>query len=47
MHAWVLHRDKDIFHPDPDAFRPERWLIQDKEQLKRMNRVFIPVRICL
>lgn len=24
--AWVIHRDASVFGPDPDSFRPERWL---------------------
>ncbi|KAL2815754.1 cytochrome P450 [Aspergillus granulosus] len=26
MNPWVLHRNEDIFGPDPASFRPERWL---------------------
>lgn len=35
--AWVIHRREEIFGPDVDIYRPERWLEADGEQLKRMN----------
>ena len=35
--AWVVHKRADVFGADVDAFRPERWLEADKEQLKEMN----------
>ena len=27
--AWVMHHNKDIFGEDTDAFRPERWLVDE------------------
>lgn len=27
--AWVIHRNKDIFGEDVDAYRPERWLVDE------------------
>src|SRR6266536_5643397 len=34
--AWVLHRDRDTFGEDVNAYRPERWL--DPEKAVLMNR---------
>ncbi|EKG22337.1 Cytochrome P450 [Macrophomina phaseolina MS6] len=36
--AWVIHRDPSIFGPEPDEFRPERWL--DEENKHKMHRFF-------
>jgi len=44
MNAWVLHRDKQIFGDDAEAFRPERWLDAADEELKMTNRSFFAVR---
>jgi benzoate 4-monooxygenase len=38
--TYAAHRNPDIF-PDPEAFRPERWL-EDDENVKKMRAVFIP-----
>lgn len=33
--AWGIFRDKDIFGEDAHAFRPERWIEDSSEQIKR------------
>ncbi|KAL9107945.1 MAG: hypothetical protein Q9227_007267 [Pyrenula ochraceoflavens] len=42
MNSWVMHRDPDIFAPDPNTFRPERWLETSPEQLERMEKAYMP-----
>ncbi|KIW27474.1 uncharacterized protein PV07_07208 [Cladophialophora immunda] len=39
INNWVAHHNKDVFGPDPDVFRPERWLEGDTTA---MNRYYIP-----
>lgn len=31
VNAWVTHFDKDVFGEDADEFKPERWLMNEKE----------------
>ncbi|KAK4945493.1 hypothetical protein LTR10_015389 [Elasticomyces elasticus] len=38
LDAWVLQRDKDIFGGDADLFNPERWLGNDEDRVKLMDR---------
>ncbi|KAK3387414.1 cytochrome P450 [Podospora didyma] len=51
MNAWVVHRDPDMFGPDADAWRPERWLEGDETRIKRMEASLLTFgaghRICL
>jgi cytochrome P450 len=37
--AWSLHHDKTIFGDDAELFRPERWLIEDKDESSREQLV--------
>lgn len=36
--AWVIHRNREIYGNDVDQYRPERWLDEDEEKVKSMNR---------
>ena len=38
INPWVTNRDISIF-PDPDEFKPERWLEAPEAQLKQMDNV--------
>ena len=38
INAWGLQLNS-IFGPDPEVFRPERWLIDDQERLREMRQV--------
>ncbi|KAH8742276.1 cytochrome P450 [Diaporthe sp. PMI_573] len=33
VNAWVLHQNKDVYGPDPETFRPERWIGEEKTSL--------------
>ncbi|KAI1419717.1 cytochrome P450 [Xylaria sp. FL1777] len=37
VNGWVLHRDADVFGPDAEFFRPERW-VEDEERARVMER---------
>ncbi|KAH7224243.1 hypothetical protein MRS44_003948 [Fusarium solani] len=39
VNAWILHRDPEVF-PDPEAWKPERWLTKDVDHLSRMKKHF-------
>ena len=43
MTAPVVHYDKDVFGPDADKFRPERWLESDAEHIRVMDRSLLTV----
>jgi cytochrome P450 len=38
LNAWGLQLNS-VFGKDPEVFRPERWLNEDKECLRRMYRI--------
>ncbi|KAH7146836.1 cytochrome P450 [Dactylonectria estremocensis] len=33
VNSWVLHCSKDIYGPDPERFRPERWIGDEKTSI--------------
>ena len=37
LNAWGTQLN-EVFGEDPEVFRPERWLINDQEQLKAMHQ---------
>lgn len=37
--AWSLHRNPDVY-PEPDTWRPSRWLDADEAQLREMGKWF-------
>jgi len=39
MDAWQVHRNQDVFGPDADAFRPERWFVVNPADAKEVERV--------
>lgn len=44
VNGWVLHRDRKVFGNDAELYRPERWLEEDKERVKAMDRCMFQVR---
>ncbi|OCH87964.1 cytochrome P450 monooxygenase pc-bph [Obba rivulosa] len=42
---YSAHRDEHVWAPDPEAYRPERWLEADKEKKDAMNKAFVPFSV--
>ena len=32
---WVIHRNKEVYGEDVETFRPERWMVEDKGDLRK------------
>ena len=51
MNPWVAARDRKVYSPDADSFRPERWLDADDATLRLMDRNWLAfgagARTCL
>lgn len=45
INPWVTARDINVYGPDAQQFRPERWLEASPEQLKLMERNFLAVSV--
>jgi cytochrome P450 len=46
LNSWVAHYNTDVFGPDAQHFRPERWIEAEKaggEHLKSMDNYYLPV----
>jgi hypothetical protein len=40
--AYTMHRLKDVFGSDADDWRPERWLVEDQSEIKKMDKHMMP-----
>lgn len=39
--AWVLHQDKSVWGEDAAEFNPERWMVDNKSELRRSRFLLI------
>ncbi|RSL94996.1 hypothetical protein CDV31_014094 [Fusarium ambrosium] len=44
INSWVAHANQDVFGPDVDVFRPERWL-EEEEVVKKRDAYFMALKI--
>jgi len=45
---WVIHRNKEVYGDDVEAFRPERWMVEDNGDMHRFFFAFgSGARMCL
>lgn len=42
INPWVAHRNRDVWGPDAEEFRPERWMESSEERLREMNAMYMP-----
>jgi cytochrome P450 len=49
--AWTIHRDRDVFGEDADQFRPERWIDNSEQDIRRMEALSLHFgagnRVCI
>jgi cytochrome P450 len=38
VNVWIVHRNKEIFGPNIDIFKPDRWLANSGERFSEMKR---------
>lgn len=46
INCWVAHHNSSVFGAngfDVNKYRPERWLVDDKERLSAMDKYYMPV----
>lgn len=39
--TWTMHRDPDVY-PDPQVFRPERWIVDTDEEVQKLRSAYFP-----
>ncbi|KIW36372.1 hypothetical protein, variant 3 [Exophiala oligosperma] len=39
--TWTVHRDPDVY-PDPQIFKPERWMVDSEEQIQKLRSCWYP-----
>jgi cytochrome P450 len=42
VNPWVTHIDPNVYGPDAQVFKPERWIDSSPEQVKGMERSWMP-----
>jgi cytochrome P450 len=39
--TWTIHRDPEVY-PDPQTFKPERWMVDSDVELQRLRSCYYP-----